>query len=415
MNTSPFLGSNNPIEANLQEQAAPSTLLPKLFDDISDPLLNEKLKDCLIRHYSDGEEVLRPGQENRHVYILLSGRLRVFRDEKDVSSMDIQPGCCFGEMSIINRKPASAFVVAIGECQVQIIPESTFWELLGAFPKLVRNLLEILSMRIRSGDQVALARMRERIELEKEMEIAHSIQASMLTTDFDPISQAGIDLYAIMDPIKAVGGDFYDAFLITPTQLFICVGDVVGKGVPAALFMVRCLTHLRIEAVRDPRPYKILERVNKAICANNQADMFFTLFCGIVDIQTGELSYANGGHNPPLSDAANQTFDFIPMPNGVLVGVYDEAVYKSAVLTLKPGQSLIAYTDGVTEAMDESGELFGEERLLATVNRNRGSDARQIIEAIESDVYAFSENAHPSDDMTILALRYVASPITTFI
>jgi len=382
-------------------------LVPQLFAGIDEPILDEILGDCAVRTIASGDILLTPGQRNRCIYILLAGTLKVYLDEKDTTFIDIKPGECVGEMSIIDRQPASAYVVAQGPGRVLVIHEENFWRLMSSTPMAAKNLLTMLSHRIRIRDQVALQRMHERRALEKELKIARSIQASMLTTKFDLLSRGGIDLFAVMDPVRDVGGDFYDAFFITPTKLFLCVGDVVGKGIPAALFMVQSITQLRMEAMRDPRPHAILDGVNKALCENNGLGMFVTLFCGVLDTASGELTYANGGHNPPLAGRGDGGFEFIPMPEGLIVGMFETAQYESASITLKPGQSLVAYTDGVPEAMSLMGEFFCEERLQAVLNGNAGADAQALIEAVRTEVYTFTGNVHPPDDITILALRYL--------
>jgi sigma-B regulation protein RsbU (phosphoserine phosphatase) len=400
----PDLAAEN--HAGLVDKRSLPRLIPHLFVGIDEPILEEILACCAVISAADGDAILTPGQENRALYILLSGGLKIYLDDNDTLFIDIQPGECVGEMSLIDSQPVSAYVVAQGPSRLLAIPEEQFWRLLSANPIVARNLLRLLSKRIRIRDQVALQRRHERLVLEKELAIARSIQASMLTTKFDLISRQGIDLFAIMDPVREIGGDFYDAFFITPGKLFVCVGDVVGKGMPAALFMVQSITRLRMEAMRDPSPHCILERVNKGLHENNDSGMFVTLFCGILDTETGELTYANGGHNPPLSDAETGSFEFIPMPDGLIVGFFDSANYESASITLKPGQSLVAYTDGVTEAMSLTGEFFCEERLRIVLNDNIGADARTLTEAIKMEVYAFTGNTHPPDDFTILALRY---------
>lgn len=405
-----FQNADSIKQGDIDLDGATDAPRPKLFAGIADPLLGETLEDCAIRTYADGEILLSPGQENTFVYVLLSGGLRIYLDENDKSFVDIAPGGCVGEMSIINRRPVSAYVAALGESQVQILPEDMFWKLLREIPALVKNLLAILSERVRAGDRIALNRAHERLALEREMKIARCIQASLLTTKFDLFSGYGVDVFAIMEPLKAVGGDFYDVFFITPTKLFICVGDVSGKGIPASLSMVQSITQLRMEAVRAPHPDQILQRVNQALCGNNQSDMFVTLFCGVFDTQTGELTYANAGHNPPLSDAACGTFEFIAMPEGTIVGVFENASYQDATLTLKPGQSLVVYTDGVTESVNGKGEFFCAKRLQAVLNQNIGTDAKALVEAVQAEIYRFSGDMHASDDVTLLALRYVGGP-----
>jgi sigma-B regulation protein RsbU (phosphoserine phosphatase) len=381
--------------------------VPQLFAGIDAPVLDEILANCSVRTITQGEIILTPGQRNQSIYILLAGGLRVYLDEKDTMFIEIKPGECVGEMSIIDQQPASAYVVSQGPGRLLDIDEDNFWRLMSSTPKATKNLLAMLSHRIRIRDQVALQRMHERLALEKELKIARSIQASMLTTKFDRLSQGGVDVFAIMDPVKDIGGDFYDAFFITPSKLFICVGDVVGKGIPAALFMVQSITQLRMEAMRDPRPHAILRRVNKALCENNELGMFVTLFCGVLDTTTGELTYANGGHNPPLADLQDGVFNFISMPEGLIVGMFENARYESAQITLTPGQSLVAYTDGVPEAMSLLGEFFCEERLRIILNNNASTDAKTLIGAVRKEVYAFTGNEHPPDDITILALRYL--------
>jgi len=397
------------IRPSLEDRRRAPRLVPQLFAGIAEPILDEILADCAVRDIASGEVILAPGEQNQCIYILLSGSLKVFLDEKDTTFIDIKPGECVGEMSIIDGQPASAYVVAQEPGRIMAVQENNFWRLMSSTPLAAKNLLTMLSRRIRIRDQVYLRRMHERLALEKELKIARSIQASMLTTKFDLLSRNGIDIFAVMDPVKDVGGDFYDAFFITPTKLFVCVGDVVGKGIPAALFMVQSITQLRMEGMRAPCPHVILDRVNKALCENNGLGMFVTLFCGVLDTETGELSYANGGHNPPLSDLENGGFEFIPMPEGLILGLFENARYECARITLKPGQSLVAYTDGVPEAMSLMGDFFCEERLQTVLNDNTGADARTLIEAVRTEVYAFTGNEHPPDDVTLLALRYLAA------
>lgn len=395
-----------PARVWAEDRRHASRLVPQLFTGIDEPILDEILADCAIRDVVDGEAILIPGQKNQAINILLSGRLKIYLDEQEPLFIDIKPGECVGEMSIIEERPVSAYVVAEEPSRLLIVPEDSFWRLMSSTPVAAKNLLRTFSHRIRARDQATLQRIHERLALEKELKIARSIQTSLLRTDFDPLSRNGVDLFAIMDPVKEIGGDFYDAYFITPTKLFICVGDVVGKGIPAALFMVKSITHLRMEGMRDPTPHAVLDRVNRALCENNELDLFITLFCGVLDTATGDLIYANGGHNPPLSDRESGVFEFIPMPEGLILGLFETARFESAHIGLKPGQSLLAYTDGVPEAMNRAGEFFAEQRLQAVLNANAHADPRTLIEAVRREVYVFTGNQHPADDLTLLALRY---------
>jgi len=179
-----------------------------------------------------------------------------------------------------------------------------------------------------------------------------------------------------MKPAREVGGDFYDFFFITPSRLCFTIGDVSGKGVPAALFMAISRTLIKTEAMRDIPPDEILVRVNDILYPDNDASMFLTCFCGILNTDTGEVLYANGGHLPPLLASALASpggpFRYLPVPAGLVVGAMPDLKFECRRLTLRPGDRLFLYTDGVTEAANQENELFSEARLLESANRFQG-------------------------------------------
>lgn len=247
-------------------------------------------------------------------------------------------------------------------------------------------------------------RAKERIE--SELRVATDIQMSMVPHVFTTVpSRPEFDLYAIMKPAKEVGGDFYDFFVLGDC-LFFSVGDVSDKGVPAALLMAVTKTLMKSSAAHDLSPAAIFDKVNREIAANNDSVMFVTCFCAKFDYTTGKLTFSNAGHNPPVLIRRDGSADLLRLPKGVILGVQDNANYRDETVTLLPGDCVVAYTDGVTEAMDKDGRLFSTERLLE-VSRKSDATAKNIVEIIFASVHEHTSGAMQSDDITVLAMHYL--------
>ena len=245
---------------------------------------------------------------------------------------------------------------------------------------------------------------KERIE--RELQIAHEIQMSMVPKIFPPFpDRSEFDIFAALVPAKEVGGDLYDFFFIDDDHLCFAVADVSGKGVPASLFMAVTKTLFRATAGNGGTPGEILARLNTDICRDNESCMFVTFFCGILNIRTGQVDYSNGGHNLPYY---LQRDGVSPLENlgGRALGLVEQSPYASGRMVLRPGDALLLYTDGVTEAMDLSRRLYSDERLEKFLGTNRSSAPRQIIGDLISDVRHFAGEAPQSDDITVLALHY---------
>jgi len=248
---------------------------------------------------------------------------------------------------------------------------------------------------------------KERIE--SELQIAHEIQMSMLPKSFPPFPERHeFDIFAMIAPAKEVGGDFYDFFFIDDDHLCFAVGDVSGKGVPAALFMAVTKTLFKATAVNGGTPGEILARLNAEICRDNESCMFVTMFCGILNIRTGQVDYSNGGHNVPFYLHQGGVS---PLENlgGRALGLVERSPYASGRMILLPGEALLLYTDGITEAMDPDETLYSDQRLEQFLTLNRGSPPRQIIADLVSDIRHFAGEAPQSDDITALTLTYLGT------
>ncbi|MEN8175424.1 MAG: SpoIIE family protein phosphatase [Pseudomonadota bacterium] len=388
----------------------------KLLEHLPDDQVESVLSHCSTRSLSDGEILLFPGKPNCHLYILLSGRLRVSLDSPNSpQSFPVGKGECVGEMSIIDGSPVSAYVVAEGPTEVIQVHEGDFWQAVAKAPGIARNLLHILAKRMRGQHEVARqALVRElRLEhLEKELGHARRIQSGMLPS-LDPLlpEHPQLDIAASMEPAREVGGDYYDVFALDDHRVAVAIGDVSGKGMPAALFMVEALTLLRVElTTRSSVPlHHVVHRINLELGRDNEICMFTTLFLMVVDVVTGEVAFVNGGHNHPMFAASGSAFDFLAMPNGMLVGVFEEAPFETRHLQLSPGDQLLLYTDGITEAEDPQRALFSDERLKQTLNAMGEQSAKGMLSYLREEVKKFAGKADQSDDITMVAIRYLGN------
>ncbi len=261
-----------------------------LFRGVGINDLGAMLSRCPVQRFRAGEIALAPGDANRFLHVVLDGEFHIKRDAESVRIVgSVGAGECFGEMSILDREEVSAVVVAVGDAEVLSIPEQVVWSDLLALPDVARNLMGMLSARLRKSIRAQHAMD----DMLKDLRLARDIQASMLPRG-DPLfpDHAELDGCALMDPASEVGGDFFDAFFIDDHRAFFSVGDVVGKGVGAALFMARSLTLLRQQALRRVAPREVLARVNEALASGNDAATFVATFCAQLDVRTGELRYS---------------------------------------------------------------------------------------------------------------------------
>jgi phosphoserine phosphatase RsbU/P len=247
---------------------------------------------------------------------------------------------------------------------------------------------------------------KERIE--SELRVAHDIQMSFLQKVFPPFPQrTEFDLYAMLEPAKEVGGDLYDFCLLDDGRLFFYVGDVSDKGVPAALFMAVTMTLMKRSAQQEEGdPAEILRRVNGELFSGNVNLLFVTLCCCTLDVKTGEFFYSNAGHNPPVILRRDGPAEWLQLPDGIVLGVIPDPAYETRRATLRPGDTIVLYTDGVTEAMSPARELYSDERLLATVASLAAKDATETTHLLLASVKEHAAGAPASDDITILSLKY---------
>jgi len=245
-------------------------------------------------------------------------------------------------------------------------------------------------------------------KIESELRIARDIQMGLVPKIFPPFpDRKEFDIYAVLEPAREVGGDFYDFYFIDDEHLCFVVGDVSGKGVPASLFMAVTKTLIKSDVHESTDPAAIITRVNQDLVQDNPSMMFVTIFLGMLNVKTGRVVFCNGGHNPPYLVRPGEPPMQLPSTHGMALGVAEDFVYTSKEMVLQPRDSLIVYTDGVTEAMDMRNNLYGEQRLESVLKKVSSASAKETIELILSDVKDFTTTASQSDDITLLTLKFM--------
>ena len=254
----------------------------------------------------------------------------------------------------------------------------------------------------------ALASRDQLVSLQNELDVASKIQRSIIPTHF--VEGPGIQLHGSMDPARTVGGDFFDVVRLDNNKIGLAIADVSDKGVPASLFMMSSRTLLKGAAIGLSEPGEVLHQVNELLHNENETMMFVTLLYGVYDPVTGKLTYANGGHNPPLIVHADGSSTVLPPTGGIALGVMGGLDYNQLTVESVPGDTFVFYTDGVTEAMNEDGEVFGLDRLQDVFTAAPPKDAEKANQTILDALYDFVGDAPQSDDITCLMLHRSDTP-----
>lgn len=292
---------------------------------------------------------------------------------------------------------------------------------LSLFPEIcMYSLIALICIRIaQKGREMVLeqaAITQKSARMETELTLANNIQTHMLPTIFPPsVGSKEIELFASMDPAKSVGGDFYDFFMVDDRNMAMVIADVSGKGVPAALLMVITKILIKNEVNMGGTPEEVFTKVNHLLCEGNEDSMFVTAWLGILDTETGLLTYVNAGHNPPLiklADAAENgkepLFEYLNGKPGFILGGMDGLRYHQRKLQMRPQDALFLYTDGATEAKNEAEAFYGADRLRSYLNEHRFCDSKSLLKGVREDIRSFSGKAEQFDDITLMSVRYLS-------
>ena len=269
----------------------------------------------------------------------------------------------------------------------------------------MRDAFDTMQMELKKYVEELQASTAAKASMLSELNVAHSIQMSMIPKTFPAFpNRKDIEVYASLTPAKAVGGDLYD-FFIQDEKLLFCIGDVSGKGVPAALVMAVTRTLFRNIAAHVEKPSHIVETMNANISEGNDNCMFVTLFVGVLDLQTGHLCYCNAGHEAPYL-LTEEHASLLPCDHNLPVGIMPDLKYSEQETDLASGTTIFLYTDGLTEAESGKRELFGRQRVADTVKTAKNSP-KELTEAMIDAVHQYVGDTEQSDDLTLLAIKRI--------
>lgn len=325
--------------------------------------------------------------------MVLTGDAHIVRPERETIAM---------------RKDGSIFPARLMVSEVDTGSDRFFVGLLSDITKQKRDAEEVRLAKEKAEEARAIIAVQKR-RMQEELDVGRRIQLSMVPGRFPDL--AGTSVWGLLRPAREVGGDFYDLFQTTDDELWICIGDVSGKGVPAALLMAVTKTLIKAFATQGFSPAEVLTRVNDELSADNDSAMFVTVFVARLECASGMLHYTNAGHNPPLVRRASGSIERYAVRHGAVIGAVEGVRYGESTDRLHPGDAVLLFTDGVVEALDAEGRFFTDAELTAVVRTAPVESARQLASAVVRSVDGFADGAEQSDDITLLSLVFDHSPM----
>lgn len=353
------------------------------------------------RTYAAGEVIFEEGQPGECMYLVLSGEIEVSVEGRPINTLG--PGSIFGEMALVDDQPRSATLKAASSSRLVPVDYDRFKRLVQQSPDFALQVMGIMSTRLRRLLEEEVKRQR----MEEELKIGREIQLSLLPKEV-PIAP-GWEFASFYRAAKEVGGDLFD-FIEIPgdsEHLTVVIADVTGKGVPAALFMAFGRTAIRAEVMNGRSPADSLQRTNRMILMDTQSPLLMSAFLASFNLTSGQMTYACAGHDRPLWVSSSQDDISIIDGKGIVLGVFDGVTIEERSVDIKPGDYVIFYTDGVTEARQADYELFELERLIETVSSAQCGSAREMVKIIVGAVEEFTGDTPQADDLTLVVARRI--------
>lgn len=358
-------------------------------------LLLEAMSEIRI---PQGQDIVACGAGSEDgMYIILEGQADVFSN-KGAKINRLGVGDFVGELGLINDDRRAATVRAATDVICANISKQLFEDIADRNRKIYGSFMNMLYTKT-----TKLVTEQERIK--SELSIATKIQADCLENDFTEFNRLpAVNLTAHMKPAKEVGGDFYDVFMIDENRLCFLIADVSGKGVPAALFMTMAKTHIKNFATVGLPLAEVASRANMQLCYKNETGMFVTAFICVMDLNTGEVTFVNAGHNCPFIQRGDGQFEMLKAKANLVLGLMEDILYREQKLMLNVGDSIYLYTDGVTEALNSEQELLGDDRLYQMLNRHKeqAGEPEEFVQAIYQEVQDFAGEEPQADDITMV-------------
>jgi serine phosphatase RsbU (regulator of sigma subunit) len=380
------------------------------------------------RELPAGTLLVKENQRATRFFIILDGKVEIIkalgtRDERELGVR--RSGTFIGEMGLLSDEGLhTATVRARTPILLLEMTRDDFDALLHRQPMLAYDMVRTLTRRLTESENLTIRDLRrknrelrkaykeleeahlqivEKERLERELEVARDIQSSILPQTLP--EPEGYEFGALMSPMSAIGGDFYDFIDLGKGKIAIAVGDVSDHGVPAALFMAMTVTMIRAEARRAESPADVLRCVNRQLLKTNEMGMFVTILYGVLDCESRQLNYVRAGHEPPLVINSDREDVLLPRKDGMLLGVFDEPAIDEQQVTLEPGGTLVMYTDGIYEAINPLEVVFGLERVREVARVQSMAPAQALCQLLYDEVLSYQDPLPQQDDITIVAVQ----------
>ena len=403
----------------------------QFLEGVQPQVLEHLLERATEKSFSPGEIILQEGSVGREVLLIVEGLVEAVKHQggEDVFLAHCGPGQVFGEMGFLEARPRFATIRALEPTRVLELSESIMRAVFAEQPELLFRTTQVLSQRLRESQEQMIADLQNKNRqiaqaledlqraqaslvvkerMERELELARNLQESFLPHHFPRL--AGARFAARSQSARQVGGDFYDVIPLDNRQVGLVVADVSGKGMPAALYMALTRSLVRAEARRDPSPRQVLLSTHRLLLEIIQTSMFVTIFYGIIDLPIRKMRYARAGHDYPiLFTPATRTYRTLNA-EGTMLGMFGEAYLEEAETTLEPGDWLILYSDGITDATSPNGEFFGATNLIQVICDSPAKTPQELCDEIFQRVKVFQGEVLPYDDMTLLVASLENKP-----
>lgn len=399
-----------------------------LFKDLSREDLFSLVNELPLEDFNAGDYLFYEGQPGNSLYVVKSGKIEVVLAGGTNDEMHLRfcgPGEYVGEMSLILKEGRrTAAVRATEASQLWMMTRDKYNECIQRWPHLAYTMVEIMSERLNSSNETAFhdlmvknqmlqkaydelkaaqAQIIEKERLERELQVAADIQLSILPDVLPDTDEFSFGARIL--PARQVGGDFYDVFELKDHRLGVLIGDVADKGVPSALFMARAHALIMAEADIGGTPAEVMRLVNAHITRLQKSTQFVTVLYGILDLKTRVFSYARAGHEPPLILHADGNVERMPHSPGMAIGLWEPVTLDEKELKLVSGDTLILYTDGMTDCRDPKGEAFGLERIKETLNGLSKQNAQQMCNVLLETLQNYQDGSKQDDDVTLVAVK----------
>ena len=372
-------------------------------------LFSETPEDTLVQiaealdevRYDLGDEIMHEGDAGDALYLIVNGNVKILKE--DIHVLTLTQGACIGEMAILDNEPRSATIIAGSEVQALRLTRMEFQRVLSGNAALMEGFYHVLTDKLRYDLNVHLESVRTQEQINQDIRRARQIQQTMLPQE--DLTHGWLTITGYCNPAASVGGDYYDYIPISDDAVGVFIGDVTGHGFYSGLIVSIAKSCIVTQLQTDPSVESVLTAINRVVEPSGPDWMFMTACYALLDRSTGKMVYANAGHNPPYYyDSLSNVLKELESTD-VPIGIFKETTCNPVEMAWQPGDTLIFYSDGVVEAENNAGDLFGEEALEYCIKNSIHLSAVEIKEAILKEVEAFTQGVPQQDDITLVVAR----------